>query len=111
MFDLNNFELSKPAVEAYDFKVVTWADFIGADDLPEGLFARGEKVREELLKDGADASWVVYDPLDNSDGWLMIGAQNEVARETCVRILDNEPDEGPLSKQLWPNWLTEREVA
>lgn len=111
MFDLENFDLAKEALESYDFKAVLWRDFVLADDLPEGLFARGERIWATLMKENHDASWVVYDPLDNSDGWLLIGGK-EVVRESCAHIIDGQPDEGPLAKELWPDWFKKvEEVA
>lgn len=88
---------AKAALESYDYKLVTWAEFVAADDRAAGLLERAETVRSTLLAGSLDV-FVVYDPMDNEDGYLLIGANaHEVATEACRWIADGVPDEGPLA--------------
>lgn len=83
------------ALTAYDFKFATWEDFVIADDKPEGLMERANEWKADHPGDGI---FVVYDPLDDADGYLLMTSNAlELARITCEYISDMEPPEGPLS--------------
>lgn len=83
------------ALTAYDFKFATWEEFVIAEDKPEGLMERAT----EWKADHPEAFvYVVYDPLDDADGYLLMTSNAlELARITCEYISDMEPPEGPLS--------------
>ena len=84
--DINN-------LEAYDYKMVTWEDFSNSDDVHPALYVRAYEWR----KDGA-FDFVIYDPLDDDSGMLLVGNDAAaLAKEFCDYIADGEPDEGPLS--------------
>jgi hypothetical protein len=79
-------------VEAYGFKLVTWDDFLIATDRPDGLMERALEVTEP-----AERQFVIYDPSDDDEGWMLIGRRDMVISETVKDLLWREPIEGPLS--------------
>lgn len=68
---------NKETLEAHGYKLVTRAAFDSAADVPDGL---REYRKEQLALKGA---WIVYDPSDDEEGWLLVGDDAEaLARET-----------------------------
>lgn len=79
---------------AYDFKFATWEEFVIAEDKPEGLMERATEWKADYPEAFV---YVVYDPLDDADGYLMITSNAlELARITCEYISDMQPEDGPL---------------
>lgn len=67
-------------VEDFEYKVVSWGDFINTPNLPEGLLDRALSVTQNCL---FERNWVVYDPLDDDEGWMLIGENlDEIVLET-----------------------------
>lgn len=88
-------------LEAYDYKFATWDEFLKAD-VPAGLIERAKSWIEPTSDNGLDyenhVSFVVFDPLDDEDGYLLIGNDAlELSQEVCDFIASGEPSEGPLS--------------
>lgn len=89
---------AKAAIESYDYKLVTWAAFVAADDRPEGLLQRAEEIRAEILGGRLEDVFVVYDPMDDNGGYLLISdSEDEAAIDALRWIEDCVPDEGPLA--------------
>ena len=87
---MRTLEQMKYDLEAYGYKLVTWAEFEAADDRPEGLMERASEFK---------APFIVYDPGDDWDGWMLCGRSAEwLATETCRHIMRGEPADGPLSR-------------
>lgn len=81
------------SLEAYDFKLVTWEDFLAATDRSTGLL---ERAKEWHKQGGFDI--VIYDPLDDEQGFMLVGNDPvALSREACAWIASGEPEEGPLS--------------
>ena len=79
---------------AYNYKIVTWHDFIHASDRPDGLMSRAS----DWQGDGSSFAFVVYDPLDDHQGFFLMGNDaSDLAFEACEFIESGEPEEGPLS--------------
>lgn len=95
MIDTSNYEVNKTNLEAYGFKIIPWSEFVTAPDRPTGLFSRAIRVTTECR---GDRQWVVYDPSDDEEGWLLVGERDEIAKETVEDIIEREPTEGPLAK-------------
>lgn len=82
------------SITAYDFLFVTWSEFVTSPKKPLGLFDRAE----EWKIDFPGEVFVVFDPLDDENGFLMIASNPiELAKAACNYIRDMEPEEGPLS--------------
>lgn len=65
---------NKKILESYDFRLVTRAAFDKAEDVPHGL-----RERVALLP----GAFVVYDPLDDDEGFLLVSDDvNAIAAET-----------------------------
>jgi hypothetical protein len=63
---------------AAGFKIVTRAEFDAATDVPDGI----RELAAAVIKQWGGA-FVVYDPGDDKDGWLLIGDDRaELAAET-----------------------------
>lgn len=80
----------KAALEAYDYRLDRWPDF--EREAP----AEHVKRAREYLPGQHDAH-VAWDPIDDADGWLLVGEALEIARETCRTIQGSEPPSGPLA--------------
>lgn len=79
---------------AYDYKFVTWEEFVVADDKPDGLIERASDWRLDHPQENV---FVVYDPMDDVDGFLLMTSNPiELARLTCEYIRDMMPSDGPL---------------
>jgi len=87
---LANFDASLKAVESYGFKLATWKEFENASDRPDGLLERAQKYASPDCQ-------VIYDPLSDDDGWLLVGDKQEIVKETAAHLIDLEPPTGPLS--------------
>lgn len=77
-------------IEAYNYKLVRWSEFLAADDHAPiaGYHARFAEVMAPM----PTGEWVIYDPLDNEWGWFLIGDDPEaLVRETIEQRI---PDEG-----------------
>ena len=94
MIDLNDFEANRELVDAYGYRLVTWEDFVGATDLPEGLL---ERAVEETADREEDRDWVVYDPDGDADDWMLTGDREAIARTVVEHIIRLNPPTGPLS--------------
>lgn len=82
------------AILAYDYKFVPWNEFVASGNKPAGLIERAE----EWKSDFPHETYVVYDPLDDECGFLLISHDPvELAKEACQYISDQLPEEGPLS--------------
>jgi hypothetical protein len=82
------------ALESYDYKFLAWKDFEVAEK-PEGLYERAVNWKGEHSEDGL---FVIFDPLDDEQGFLLLGADPvEIAKMACEYISDMFPEEGPLS--------------
>jgi len=46
---------------------------------------------------GLSGTHVAWDPMGTEGGWLLVGSELEIARETCQIIAGSAPEEGPLS--------------
>jgi len=93
--DLNNVEMAKSALEAYDFKLVTWQEFLDAKDKPDGLLERALDTVKRCNID-VTLSHVTYDPLDGEEGFMLIGDATAIAKETCEQIMEMDISSGPL---------------
>lgn len=88
----------KAALESYDYKLVTWAAFVAAADRPAGLLQRAEEIRAEILGGRLEDVFVVYDPMDDNGGFLLVSdSEDEAAIEALRWIEDGVPDEGQLA--------------
>lgn len=68
----------KQQIESRGYRLVAWSDFVAATDRPQGLLERAENHK---------ARFVVYDPSDDEDGWLLVGDDpDELALETCFAL-------------------------
>lgn len=82
------------ALQSYDYQIVEFNLFKIMTDLPFGLLKRVEG----LIEQGQPHSFVVFDPIDDDTGYLLLGDDAvEIAKEACEYIANMEPDEGPLS--------------
>ena len=82
------------ALTSYDFKFTTWEEFVVAEDKPEGIMERARDWKYD--HPGYDV-FVVYDPIDDEDGFLLMSSDPiELARITCEYITDMQPEDGPL---------------
>lgn len=83
------------ALQAYDFKFVTWERFTDPSVIkPEGLLERAKEWRGETT----DEPYVVFDPLDDANGFLYLSIDGaEAVRISCEYIMQSEPETGPLS--------------
>lgn len=89
---------AKAALESYDYKLVTWGAFVAADDRPVGLLQRAEEMRAEILGGRLEDVFVVYDPMDDNGGYLLVSdSEDDAAIEACRWIEEGIPDEGPLA--------------
>lgn len=95
MIDLSNTTQCKEALESYSFRILPWELFVKARK-PDGLLARARKIVETNAIDVTTAH-VVFDPIDNEDGFMLVGDEAECAKEACEHIMESEPDEGPLA--------------
>lgn len=69
-------------LRAYGYSVGDWDTFIKDKRLPDGLLERAERVREELISAGEEATHVAYDTNDNDQGFMIIGgSEADVAWE------------------------------
>jgi len=66
---------NKQILESYDYKLVTRAEFETACDVPKGLRERAAALSGEF---------VIYDPLDDDEGYLLIGNDAEALAAECV---------------------------
>lgn len=89
---------AKAAIGSYDYKLVTWAAFVAADDRPAGLLQRAEELRAEILGGRLEDVFVVYDPMDDNGGFLFVSdSEDDAAIEARRWIEESVPDEGPLA--------------
>ena len=95
--DLTNTEQLKTQVESYGFKVVTWQEFLAAEDRPEGLIDRALSTESTLQKNGQATTHVVYDPDSDSEGWMLIGTLSDIVLETANDLISIDPPEGPFA--------------
>lgn len=72
---------NKEILESYDFKLVSRGDFESAGDVPNGLRDRVE---------GRDGAFVVYDPLDDDEGFLLVGDDAESLAAEAVSHMELE---------------------
>lgn len=90
---MNTFETNKTNLESYGYKLVTWDEFVSADDRPDGLLNRAEVYYME-----EPFEYIVYDPADDHTGFMLVGNDPiAMSFETCWYIEDMEPEEGPLA--------------
>lgn len=84
------------AIQAYDYAFVTWKDFVNDPRKPnEDLFERAELWKGNHPDDGV---FIIFDPLDNENGFLSIGTDAQVVADGGVAfITQQEPEDGPLS--------------
>ena len=82
-------------VESYDFKVCTWPAFMQATDLPSGLLDRAYETIKEWARPPHSRTWVVYDPIDDNEGWLLIGEYDDILNKTLSDKLDLDPENLP----------------
>lgn len=94
MIGTSDYETNKSNLEAYGYKLVTWEEFLAAEDRPEGLLERAMDVTAPRKH---DRQWVVYDPEGDSDDWLLVGERDKIAKTTVEDLIEMEPPEGPLS--------------
>jgi hypothetical protein len=79
------------------FRLVTLAEFEAATDVPAGTTR--EVVRRVIAAHGG--AFVVYDPNDYDQGWLLVGDDRaELARETVEYRCQPEPDLQPEQPSL-----------
>lgn len=62
------------------YKLATRSEFEAAGDLPDGLLKRAQKIA---------GIWVVYDPHDDDDGFLLIGDNREALVLEAWSMLDS----------------------
>lgn len=72
-------------LEKHDFKLVSRADFEEAGDLPVGLLERSESI---------EGAWVVYDPLDDHEGFLLIDDDKDALARIARDHLDSKDETG-----------------
>lgn len=66
-------------LEKYEYVIVPWEAFRMIPNLPEGLLERAMEIGE--------SKWVVYDPCDGEEGWLLIGdSERELINATVEHI-------------------------
>lgn len=85
-------------IESYDYKFVTWNEFVTTSNVPDGILERANDWRYDASTGGyIPFDFVVYDPLDDDQGFLLLGNDGqELVREACEYIIQSEPEEGPL---------------
>lgn len=93
---LSRFDQSLDAMLSYGYKLVTWHEFLTNADVPNGLLDRALKLTDV---DQERRQYVVYDPEDDDEGWMLIGERDEIVRESVKDLIDMNPPEGPLSKE------------
>lgn len=79
---------AKAFIESYGYKLVTRAEFEAATDRPQGLLERANQY---------PGAFVVYDPNDDYEGWMLIGDDAEkLAQESAddIRAHSDEPEDG-----------------
>lgn len=81
------------ALRSYDYQIVEYDLFKMMTDIPHGLIARAES----LVEQGQPHDFVVFDPIDDENGYLLLGDALDIAKEACEYISNQEPEEGPLS--------------
>ena len=75
------------------YKFVTWSEFRDDGALPSGLYARASLLKDELEARGKVADCVMYDPLDDDQGWLLLG-------ENVEALADEWASNGPGEAQV-----------
>ena len=79
---------------SYGFKLVTRAEFDAATDVPAGT------TREVVRRLGG--AFVVYDPADDDQGWLLVGDDRAaLARETVEYRCHPETEPPPEQPSLF----------
>jgi len=73
----------KAFIESYDYKVVTLQEFMQASDKPEGLLERANKYQGE---------YILYDPNDDSEGFMIVGSLEHVLTEGENRCIEHESE-------------------
>lgn len=91
--DVANLAFNIETLRSYDYQFVEYSLFKMMTDLPEGLLERAES----MIEQGQPHDFVVFDPLDDHNGYLMLGDALEISREAVEYISAMEPEEGPLS--------------
>lgn len=91
--DVYDLAFNIEALRAYDFQIVGYDLFKLMTDLPHGLLSRAES----LIEQGAPHKFVVFDPIDDENGYLLLGDVLDISKEACEYIANQEPEEGPLS--------------
>ncbi len=76
---------NKAILESYDFKLVPRAQFDAATDVPYGLRERASAI---------PGSWVLYDPLDDAEGFLLVGDDPAALAREIVETKELRADGG-----------------
>lgn len=73
-------------IKRYDYKLVTWDEFEGAKDKPDGLLERAKSAYGDVAD--KQGTWVAYDPCDEAnEGFLFVSnSKREVTRELVKHI-------------------------
>lgn len=83
---------------SHGYKLVTRAEFEAATDVPAG--STREVVRRVAAKWGG--AFVVYDPNDDDNGWLLVGGdRSALARETVEHLSEIGPAAEPAQASLF----------
>ena len=67
-------------IQAYDYKCVGRAEFEAATDRPAGLLERSKKY---------PGAWVVYDPLADDEGFMIIGDDKAALAKEAYEHIDS----------------------
>lgn len=68
-------------VQSYDFKVVTRVEFETASDRPNGLLERAAQYA---------GGWVIDDPIDDDQGFMIIGDDADALAREAIEHLNLE---------------------
>lgn len=68
----------RKTLDWHGYKVVERAAFEATKELPAGLRERAARY---------EGDWVVYDPEDDCDGWLLVGDDPDALAKETVEVL------------------------
>jgi hypothetical protein len=73
------------------YNLVTRDEFDAATDVPEGVRGRVQRILADPKSEAGAGAFVVYDPYDDDDGWLLVGDDKvALAQETFDHRIDEE---------------------
>lgn len=77
----------------HEYQIVTWDEFhnrhqAGGFGITDEHLERAHEIAKSL-PESEKRNWVVYDPLDHADGWMLVGEnREELIKETIETKMD-----------------------